>query len=352
MTDQSIIDKIRKENYVYKISEAFSHSHYIEPLSFKLIGFIHDVYRYLEPSHFKGKLIIYATLDDTIPLDIDLSDKLYDKGILINDGSDIIVLQYFNNESQCPLIWKNTQYTSLLNSNNVILYFYENMIECFHANQIKIEIFNSFLSASIYALQYHALQEALNRYKTEKISCSSCSIFDKSWSDAKTRIFFKNKPEEVMQISIKEFLSSALRGVDVVREYTLGASKPVDVRVYWKEANRAALIELKWLGQSKREDGELSQNYSNHRACEGLEQLKNYLDLAYKDTPTCISKGYLLVIDGRRKGTNIKSLSSINAYDGLFYKGTELDFSKANKYFDTIVGFERPIRMFAEPICV
>lgn len=153
-----------------------------------------------------------------------------------------------------------------------------------------------------------------------------------------------------MQVSLKEYLSSSLRGVDVVREYNLGASKPVDVRVYWKEANRAALIELKWLGQSKRANGDLSTAYANGRGNDGLVQLKEYMDMANQDTPTCITKGYLVIIDGRRRGVATNPVT-ISVDDGMYYSDKEIEFDSDKKYYESMTGFEKPIRMFTTPVC-
>jgi hypothetical protein len=151
-----------------------------------------------------------------------------------------------------------------------------------------------------------------------------------------------------MQISLKEFLSSALRGVEVVREYNLDASKPVDIRVKWTEANKSALIELKWLCKSKKEDGNII-TYTNNRADEGAKQLKEYLDMDDTDTPNIISKAYLVVIDGRRKGTN-ENTTTINSENGLFYENQKINFSDEHKYFERLKNFANPIRMFAKPI--
>lgn len=153
-----------------------------------------------------------------------------------------------------------------------------------------------------------------------------------------------------MQISLKEYLTNSLRGVDVVREYNLGASKPVDIRVYWKGANRAALIELKWLGHSKDDAGALSTSYANGRGNDGLDQLKEYMDLDNQDTPTCITKGYLVIIDGRRRGAP-NNLLQINSANGMYYRDKEIDFDADKKFFESMSTMEEPIRMFAEPIC-
>lgn len=348
MPDQTLVDNIRKENYPLQIYMAFNNEINVIGITTKLTSFIQDVYRSLEPSHFGGNLIIYTTLDDSILLDEAAAIKFFDKNILINDTSDVLIFQVFNDD-RLPLMWQNHDAKNVHDSEIALIYVYQDFSECFIANGTKIEIVNQFDCASIYALQYHYLSEALHKYKQEEIMYSSCSIFQKSWFDD-ARIYFKQQPEVIMQESLERHLKSALRGVDVVREYNLGASKPVDVRIYWKEANRAALIELKWLGQSKNDEGQLSSSYRNGRGNDGLDQLKEYMDLENQDTPTCITKGYLVIIDGRRRGLSTNP-SAISSEAGIYYCNREINFAKEKKYFEWMTGFEKPLRMFVKPVC-
>lgn len=346
----NLVDNIRKEHYPLQIYTAFNNNPKVIGLTTKLITEVQGIYRSLEPSHFKGEIIVFVSLDDEVVLNEEVGVKLFDRNLLINNTSKSLVVQIFQSD-RLPLMWQNVESNQIIEATSTITYLYNNFKESFVANRIKIEIINRFNSASIYALQYHYLDEALVKYKEEKIKYSSCSIFNECWFDKATRIYLKQGPEEQMQISLKEFLDSSLRGVEVVREYNLGASKPVDVRVYWKEANRAALIELKWLGRSKKNDGTLSTKYSNGRANQGLDQLKEYLDLEGRDTPTVITKGYLVIIDGRRKGTD-KNLTAINVKDGLYYEPADISIAATKQYFRNIIGFEKPIRMFVKPVCI
>lgn len=286
MPDQTLVDNIRKETYLIQIFQAFENNPLIPKLIMKLTKAIQEIYRYLEPSHFEGHLIVYLLLDGRIILNEDDATTVYDKNILINNSSDTLVLQLTDDDRL--LMWENVEVTDIFQNSNALFYCFANRSEHFYANGTQIKVPNPFSCHSIFSLQYHYLQEALDKYKNEKIRYSSCEHFRKCWHDD-NHIFFKNGPEDTMQISLKEFLDSSLRGVNVVREYNLGASKPVDIRVYWKEANRAALIELKWLGKSKHGNGKLSTTYSNARAIDGIDQVKEYLDLDSQDTPTCIT---------------------------------------------------------------
>jgi hypothetical protein len=317
------------------------------PITTKLVSFVQDIYRSLEPSHFKGQIVIYTSLDDSVLLNETNAVKFFDKNILLNNTANTLIFQFFQTD-KLPLMWQNVEVAGLLDSANAVIYSYQNFAECFFANKIKIEVINRFDCASIFALQYHYLSEALQKYKQDKILHSSCTHFVKCWAEPNF-IFFKNGPESQMQESLEQDLKSSLRGVDVVREYNLGASKPVDVRVYWKEANRAALIEMKWLGISKNPDtGKISTPYLDARANEGAVQLKNYLNLENKDTPTCITKGYLILIDGRRQGIN-KDTVTISEVDGMHFSNEEIIFDEDKKFHETTINFQPPIRMFTAP---
>jgi hypothetical protein len=263
---------------------------------------------------------------------------------LTHINTPIIIIESYKEQLY---LWNNINDSSFLNDANTIFYCYENNAEYFYVNQQKIDIPHYFDCSSIYALHYFYLNSTLTQYKTEKILTSNCSIFKECWLDT-NRIFFKSAPEKQMQKSLKEFLSNALRGIEIVPEHTLNASNQVDIRVKWREANKSALIELKWLGKSKKENGNIIA-YTDSRADEGAKQLKEYLDMDNTDTPHIISKAYLVVIDGRRKGTNENTIT-INSENGLFYENQEINFSDEHKYFERLKNFAKPIRMFAKPI--
>ena len=343
MTDQKIIDIVREEHYPLKIYNASNNNSSSISAATELIKIINAIYRFIEPSHLSGKLIIYRRFSENELLSRNRASIVYNMDELTHINTQTIILESFNEQLY---LWNNVDDTSFFDDTNTVFYCFENNTEHFYVNRQKIDIPHYFDCSSIYALHYFYLNYALAQYRKEKISTSNCMIFKECWLD-NNRIFFKPAPEEQMQKSLKEFLSSALRGVEVVREYNLGASKPVDIRVKWTEANKSALIELKWMGKSKK-----SNNLTSHtdsRANEGSKQLKEYLDMDNTDTPSIISKAYLVVIDGRREGTN-KNTTTINSADGLFYENHEVNFSDEHKYFERLKNFVHPIRMFAKPI--
>jgi hypothetical protein len=340
-----------KSNYFIEIFEQTKNKEYIQ-IAYKIVSFVTDIYRIIEPSHFSGKLIVFKTLKD-IPFENDSKEDFYDKGVLNHDYSSIIFK--LQDEDTSPLFWKNISndsITKLLNTNeSFICYLFENQEEFFIVNNVKIKIPNNFSCPSIYAPKFHDLKEALLVYKNDRVRTVSSKHFKDCWAD-NNRIYFKNKPEKNMQIALKEFLEDRIRGIKTaVREYNLGASKPVDIRVFWSEANRAALLEVKWLGQSLNENGHLGTSYYNGRVDEGMRQIKEYIDLERGDTPTVITKGYLIVIDGRRRNISQSKVQKVSRKDGMHYSSHELRIGNDLKYWTTHPNIGQPIRMFVEPIC-
>ena len=342
MTDQKIIDIVRGENYPLKIYNASNKNNNSTTVSIELIKEITTIYRYIEPSHLTGKLIIFKRFTEEELLQRKPECLVYNKDVLTHTNAKTIIIESYNEQLY---LWNDIDDISFLNDTNTVFYCYENNNEYFYVNQKRIEIPHLFDCSSIYALHYFYLDSVLMQYKSEKISYSNDAKFNECWNDT-NRIFFKPDPEEKMQISLKEFLSSALRGVEVVREHNLNASKPVDIRVKWTEANKSALIELKWLGKSKK--GNKFTTYSDSRANEGSKQLKEYLDMDNTDTPNIISKAYLVVIDGRRNNTN-RNTTVINSEDGLYYENQEINFSDEHRYYERLKNFAKPVRMFAKP---
>lgn len=341
-----------KETYFMDIVKQTGDHKYLSATK-KIAVFVKDLYRNIEPTHFNGKIVVFIDFDEERSLlNISEGAEYYDPSIL-SHTYDTLIFKLTNNEASLPVVWNNKDVIDLLNTDSdFIAYVYDGTSdnEYFSVNGNEINILNSFSCPSIYALQYHYLQEALLDYKNNKVRHTSCELLKQCWFDDK-RIYLKNKPEECMQISLKEFLSSRIRGINVVREYNLNASKPVDIRVFWKEANRAALIEIKWMGQSVKEDETIGTSYSNGRANDGMSQIKEYIDYDNSDSPDIITKGYLVVIDCRRRNISSEIKHSIDREDGLYYENKELDIQDEKKYWETHPNIEKPLRMFAEPIC-
>ena len=126
----------------------------------------------------------------------------------------------------------------------------------------------------------------------------------------------------------------------------MGVSYPVDMKVTFNFSNRLALIEIKWLGSSIKPNGKLVSHFDS-RARSGAKQLADYLVKNRKQAPTHITRGYLVVFDGRRRRIK-KHPKSIDNEDGGHYRHREIKFDP--KYDEELDDFETPIRMFMEPI--
>jgi hypothetical protein len=351
MSDK-LVDRIRSESYMLEIFGLTCDVWYVDKAK-NIIDFVRELYRRIEPSHFSGEIFVFLAKTDIDIISIP-GDSYYDNSIL-NHNYNNIVFQLNNQYGEMPKIWVDVQDCSVLKSTSrdFIAYYFDGASakECFYVNGTEIAIRNQFSCPSIFALQYHYLNEALTDYTNERIRAVSCEHFKKCFFDI-NYIYFKNKPEACMQKSLSEYLKSRLRGVNVDREYNLNASKPVDVRVLWREANRSALIEMKWLGQSLKNESSLGTYYSNGRANKGMNQIKEYLDLAIRDNPTLISKGYLVVIDGRREGVGGKVVTQIDLNRGMKFAGASLTVKSDLEYWKTFPNISPIYRMFAQPICI
>jgi hypothetical protein len=207
--------------------------------------------------------------------------------------------------------------------------------------------------ASMFAIPtFRSLREALEGYKWEMIRTSQCPIFSGAWETGRSndRLFFRSgRAEDIMRDSLTYYLKISLRSIAEVRpEQNMDESHPVDIKVSWTLSKKIALIEVKWLGKARNEEGRVTRVHTASRAGEGAQQLAEYLDQNASQAPTLETKGYLVVIDARRYGLNEKS-ETINREQGMYYANEEIDYDP--KYHELREDFEEPIRMFAEPIC-
>lgn len=193
---------------------------------------------------------------------------------------------------------------------------------------------------------FRTLSSALDHYSHRVARQSKCAELEKAWRDSR-RIRFDAKPEKHLRKSLYRFLMSRLRDAEVREEQNVNESRPVDVKIAWQFSNRQGLVEVKWLGRSLSDDGKETR-YSNSRAVEGAEQLAEYLDLNTESVPGHVSRGYLIVFDGRRKHYPTQAEEGpISGTDAMHYENKEL------VYPDTILNrkdFESPRRFFMEPV--
>jgi len=206
-------------------------------------------------------------------------------------------------------------------------------------------------SESYFSIQtYKDLDVALEDYKVKVArSTAMCPELKTIWFDD-NRIFLKPKPEHLMRNSLTYFLKLRLRTAAEVRpEQVVDESHPVDIKVTWEYSTNLALIEIKWLGKSLQNYGaNFTQNYSAARALKGATQLAEYLDSNRVQAPDKVTKGYLVVFDGRRWQIN-SNKAEISRSNGFHFENSEIQYTP--EYNKTRTDFAKPVRFFMEPNC-
>lgn len=232
---------------------------------------------------------------------------------------------------------------------NIIVYVRDELGEYLRVYDNLIEV-NAPLNTgkSVFDKEHFVnLREALQRYSNAMVKESTCHIIQSCWHDT-NRIVLSNRPEEKMQKSLSNYLRASLREAEVDEEHNTDRTNPVDIRITWMFENRTALIEIKWLGKSVSSSGGFTAYY-DQRARDGAQQLANYLDNQQTSTPGRPTKGYLVVIDARRKGVSSPSVSSISCREGLHYLHKDVEYDPP--FHELRSDFSEPFRMFAKPIC-
>jgi len=342
-------------DYPIKIFQAFNNNGNAIKLLEDLSKSLTEIFNFFEPAFFNSKFYIFNELNNNFVLPRANARLItLNKEILLNQNNDFAIQLIDGN----LYYWDSFNEDALLDSTSSLIYKFHNNREYFIANKQTIEITEQYFG-SRFSNEFWELNNFLERYALQKIRQSSCPIFNKSWYDEK-RIFFKGGgkdiPEKFMQESLKNFIDDIrifkgeIGQFENDREHMLNAERPVDLIVKWEKSNRIALIEIKWLGKSKNEEGRITSTHTNNRADEGYQQLKEYCKLAKRDNPTKIIKCYLVVIDGRRWQTN-EDTTTITHINGMHYENKELEIGQDKQYWKTHPNIEKPIRMFVEPIC-
>ena len=353
------INSIMVDNYLLQVYKAYGHNEQSVNALKEIAISLNDIYRYFEPGFFKGNVYVVKHFSDALVLDEQRGTPIYhDKNILQNKNAGTLIIQIFGDGKL--MLWENEDVTPLLKKSDSLVYHYCDNKELLYANQSEFDI-TKYPFGSRYATQFIDLVEALNTYALKKIYYSSCPHFSQSWHNEK-RIFFKGEgsgsdsPEKYMQQSLHQFLETYFsRGntIEAIREYNVGGGKPkpVDIRIHWRVANRIALIEIKFLGVVRGNTGAITTRYDNPRVNTGITQLKGYYDKAVADLPTTIIKSFLIVIDGRRNNL-LESTTDVTNTDGMHYKDTPLIIDDDKKFHESNPAFEKPIKMFATPVCI
>ncbi|MGE5479643.1 MAG: hypothetical protein ACM3U1_04350 [Chloroflexota bacterium] len=192
------------------------------------------------------------------------------------------------------------------------------------------------------------LDDALEHYKIFVARRSKCDTMNKAWFDPSNRILLKGgTPEEHLKKSLYSFLSHYVRG-EVKEEQNVDDSKPVDIKISFDFSSHIALIEVKWLGKSINALGQKrpNQTMTDAVAVAGANQLANYLELHKPNSVSKVTKGYLVVFDARRWGTNTNT-TSISKKNGMYYENHNIVFIPSHHTIRD--DFAMPVRFFIEP---
>ena len=235
-------------------------------------------------------------------------------------------------------------------SPGAVVFVHDKGIEKFLISDTEVELPRLYTGEqSFFSIPNFAnLDHALAYYKNPLARTSNCHTLSTVWYDD-NRLFLIERPEDTFQCSLHIFLQYTLRrDAEVMREQNVDKTHPVDIRIKFHFSNRVALIEVKWLGKSMHPDGSLATEYTASRAREGADQLARYLDAFTASSPSSVVKGYLVVLDARRRGL-VAGATSISDEDGMYYAHREIEYEP--QYDLERNDFSQPLRMFAEPVC-
>ena len=311
---------------------------------------IAKIYKHLDYASFT-KIIIYSSFDQSLSL----------KNI---DGSNYQLYQSFQSLSQLrgtKLTIEVCENWDLLVSvdfipsidllrTNALTYEWNHTAETILGKVQHISLRQIPNVGSYFAIQtYKELDAALEDYKVKVARYSDrCPYLSEVWFDT-NKIFFKPKPEHIMRDSLTYFLQIRLRNSEVRPEQVVDKSHPVDIKITWDYTGNLALIEIKWMGKSLEQWGNrFKKIYTRSRALRGADQLAGYLDANKIQAPEKITKGYLVIFDGRRWGANSKT-KEITTIQGFYFENDEIDYNP--NYNKTRTDFAKPVRFFMEPNC-
>lgn len=311
---------------------------------------ITKIYKYLNFITFK-KIVIYTVLDDVLSLqNIENSNYIVChslQNLAQINGTELTIEVRGNFDL---LVSVNFIPSVDILRENAIVYQRNQTVETILGKTKQKPLRQIPNAESYFSVQtYKELDAALEAYKVIVARYSdNCSQLATIWLDL-NKIFFKPKPEHIMQNSLTYFLKVRLRNTEVRPEQVVDKSHPVDIKVTWDYTSNLALIEIKWLGKSLEQWGEsFKKIYTRSRALKGAEQLANYLDANKIQAPDKITKGFLVVFDGRRWGLNSKT-NEINTRQGFRYENDEIIYNP--DYNKIRTDFAKPVRFFMEPKC-
>jgi hypothetical protein len=305
---------------------------------------VRRLYHIFDPSYCEGRIIVFQVVDPQNRVQHEGSDVI--EARLQRDLRQGAIIEVLHNGG-VRFVADQTLTPEVL-SETAVVYEYAAGEERFVANFDSRRVPNVVRgNQSSFALPaFVSVKDALHVYAENFVRQSQCRVFSGVWYDDR-RLWLRAKPEKTMRQSLEQFLRGRLRA-QVMPEQNVDESHPVDIRVAFDLPKRLALIEIKWLGQSRQGDGVVATAYTEVRARKGADQLAGYLEAQHAQTPDVALRGYLVVIDARRRNL-AETSTTISHEDGLYYAAREITYDP--ECHKTRIDFEVPFRMFAEPVC-
>jgi hypothetical protein len=314
-----------------------------------LLQFLIELYTHLDPEIISGTLYVVRRVGAAAPSDVDE----YVRGTLVGTFRSIdrlptsvpsvTLIDIYEGTYR---VWENGELDDMKISDSALVYRYSARQEELIVRGAARTIRNPApIHASVYSRPtFSSLREALLDYRDRMVRTSFCYSLRDAWEDDR-RLFFRPKPEWRMRRSLHHYLNVALRDAEVRPEQVVDESHPVDLKVTWTPTTREAIIEIKWLGMS-REGGKITVRHTESRAREGAKQLAEYLTLNHQSAPHRTARGYLVVIDARRRGLT-STTTVLPRSSAMHYAAKDINYNP--EYHNLRDDFDPPIRMFAEP---
>ena len=314
--------------------------------SFKrIVETVSELYQRFDPALRSRRLLVFAATDaDIPPLFANAAAARIDSIDHEFGSSDVIQIL---DDGQVALLTDETVDAVALSQYGVVYAFLLGK-EHIYAKGQPFLLVNPLptLHASVFSRPtYRSLEEALEIYRVRIARDTSCIILMGIW-DSANRICFKKKPEATMRQSLYQFLSGHLQDAEVRPEQNNDESHPVDIKVGWLFSIQRAIIEIKWLGDS-RDAGKITTAYRPARANDGAAQLASYLDQSRTWGANVRTRGYLVVFDGRRQNVS-NATQTLNEVDGIFYRDQEIDYDP--NFAQLRSDFAQPVRFFMNPV--
>lgn len=314
----------------------------------RLLDGIASIYRYVEPALLQAPLYVVYMLDaDTCILDEESAVIVEHYELIKDHVSGLVVVQLLH-DGRLRLWNRLSGAQAATWANNGIVYHHSSGQESIRVKDKESTIRRVATGmASAFAVPtFTDLVEALKDYEQKMARHCRCKILAGAWEDHE-RLHFRSKPEATMRDSLTQFLMTTLRA-EVRPEQNVDETQPVDIKITWTFTNRLALVEVKWLGDSRDAVGSANvTRYRDKRARDGAKQLADYLDDNLPYAPTHITRGYLVVFDGRRRGLRKSSGKPPTVAEAQHYRKVEIKFKP--KYERKRDDFAAPVRLFLEP---